>query len=271
MAIGNEIEKRGHIKGFKEEINKAARENKDTFFSWFNAAENVDEAFIRGQWDFLYHIAYPLTRCISYPEKLTALEIGHGGGRVLAAASKSFGRVIGVDIHEENDLVTEELTKRGYGNFALKTGNGCSLPVDDATVDVVYSFIVLQHIEKMAFFEEYVRESFRVLRPGGVAMLYFGRFAKFSGYRHSRILYLVDKLLEGLVFWQGYREIPAAVNDMNLLITLRHAKGVVQKAGFTVLGSYGSRRKIPDGTHIYGLQHGLLLKKPEKAAHPGRL
>lgn len=102
-------------------------------------------------------------------------------------------------------------------------------------------------------------------------MLYFGRFAKFSGYRHSRILYLVDKLLEGLVFWQGYREIPAAVNDMNLLITLRHAKGVVQKAGFTVLGSYGSRRKIPDGTHIYGLQHGLLLKKPEKAAHPGRL
>lgn len=32
MAIGKEIEKRGHITGFKEEINKAARENKDTFF-----------------------------------------------------------------------------------------------------------------------------------------------------------------------------------------------------------------------------------------------
>lgn len=92
-------------------------------------------------------------------------------------------------------------------------------------------------------------------------MLYFGRFSKFSAYRISKLLFWLDRLLEGFVFRAGYREIPAPVNDMNLLITLRYAKQLAKKAGFTVLNCSASRREIPDGTHIYGLQHGLLLKK----------
>ncbi|MBI5728358.1 MAG: SAM-dependent methyltransferase, partial [Candidatus Magasanikbacteria bacterium] len=33
------------------------------------------------------------------PKRQTALEIGCGGGRLLAAAAAVFGRVIGIDIH----------------------------------------------------------------------------------------------------------------------------------------------------------------------------
>lgn len=261
MATGKGIERRGHVAGFKEEIDKAAQDDKDVFFSWFNTAKNVDEAFIRGQWDFIFHIAHPLSQYISHPENLTALEIGHGGGRILAAASKSFGNVIGVDIHGQNTVVSDELHQRGYGNFELRSGNGYSIPVLDSTVDVVYSFIVLQHIEKIEYFQKYVEEAFRVLLTGGIAVLYFGRYAKFSIGKESKTLFNLDKLLEEFVLRDGYREIPAAVNDINLLISLRYAKKIAIEAGFEVLGSLVSRRKVPDGSTLFGLQNGLVIRK----------
>ena len=36
MGIGQQIEKRGHIVGFKEEINKSKQISKDSFFVWFD-------------------------------------------------------------------------------------------------------------------------------------------------------------------------------------------------------------------------------------------
>jgi len=49
MATGKEIETRGHITGFREEIDSAACQGKDAFFTWFDSAQNTDVAFLRGQ------------------------------------------------------------------------------------------------------------------------------------------------------------------------------------------------------------------------------
>jgi len=261
MNTGKEIEKRNHIVGFREEIDSVVEKGKDAFFGWFNNASNTNMAFIRGQWDFIVHIGMPLSSHIANPEDKIALEIGYGGGRILAAASKSFKKVIGVDIHNNGKLVETELEKRGISDFELFQTDGNSIPIESSTVDVVYSFIVLQHVEKIAIFKEYLNETYRVLKPGGIALLYFGRKHLFSSGRKSKLLYLMDRFAEKLLLRKGFKEFPAKVNCTNLVISPVYVKKLAKKIGFQVLGKCVSHKNVPDGISLYGGQHGLILKK----------
>jgi SAM-dependent methyltransferase len=190
------------------------------------------------------------------------LEIGHGGGRLLAAASRCFQFVIGVDIHDENDKVHFALRDRGIRNAQLMKTEGARLPVGPEHVDCVYSFIVLQHVETYAVFKRYVEETYRVLKPGGLAVLYFARRYRWSFDRSSRFLYGLDRLLEPLFLWKGYEELPAPVNSTNLRVSLRQATSLARAIGFEVVRTLVSRRRVPDGAALYGGQHGLVLKKP---------
>jgi len=260
MTVGkNEI--KDHITGFKEEIQKVRKNSPKDFFGWFNTAKDKQEAFIRGSWDFAVHIALPISRHINSPENLTLLEIGHGGGRILAAASRFCKIAIGVDIHNENDFVMKHLNMAGIDNIELHKTNGKSIPLKKNSVDVVYSFIVLQHVEKIEIFKNYVNESYRVLKNGGVAVLYFGREYKYSINKSSLLLYHIDRLYENFTLRNGYREIPAKVNETNLKVSLSFAKKIVKQAGFSVLKTLVSRKKVPNGINLFGGQNGLILKK----------
>jgi len=262
MATGEKIETRGHIIGFREEIDRAARRGKDAFFTWFDSAQNTDVVFLRGQWDFMVHIGLPLSRYISNPEDKVVLEIGHGGGRILLAACRSFKKAIGVDVHNNNKLVETELKSRGAFNFELLRADGGSIPVEDSTVDIVYSFIVLQHVEKIDIFKCYLEETYRVLKCGGIAILYFGRKCFCSLNSNSYFSYLTDCLLERLLLSKGFKELPAKVNCKNLIISLRYAEKLAKRCGFLTLKKCVSHKKVPDGISLYGGQHGLVLKKP---------
>src|SRR5512143_105108 len=143
MASGKEVETSGHVIGFKKEISRAAASTEDEFFTWFDNAKDKDAAFIRGSWDFMVHIALPCSQFLSNPEDKVALEIGHGGGRILAAASRAFRNVIGVDVHENNEKVDSELNRRGINNCQLVKTEGKELPIESNSIDFVYSFIVL--------------------------------------------------------------------------------------------------------------------------------
>lgn len=262
MAIGHDIEERGHITGFREEINRAAAESPDRFFTWFDEARDADAAFIRGAWDFQVHVASPLGGRIQNPEDLCALEIGHGGGRLLAAAARSFGRVTGVDIHDQNERVAALLKQRGIHNFELLRSTGSRLPVPDASIDVVYSFIVLQHVEKYRIFCDYLGEASRVLRPGGLAVLYFARWQMFSHCRSAMWRYHLDSALERLALRSGFKEVAERVNCINLLVRKGHAEKLAKALGFRVESRLISRRRAPDQADCFGLQNGLVLRKP---------
>ena len=196
MKTDRNIETRGHITGFREEIAKAAAETKDSFFTWFDAARDVEASFVRGAWDFAMHIVPFIAPHVPRPEEKTILEIGYGGGRILAAASRAFARSIGADIHDRHELVSEELRKRDIENFTLLQCDGMTLPCADSSIDVAYSFIVFQHLERIAILQSYVRECYRILRPGGVSMLYFGRWAPLSLNRARPWAYQVECFLE---------------------------------------------------------------------------
>jgi len=264
MPSDKDIDNRSHIHGFQEEISKMRKASKETFFTWFNNDKDLDESFIRGSWDFIYYILYPTIKHLNYVENKTILEIGYGGGRMLAAATRFFKNAIGIDIHDENDYVLEEFKRRGINNVNLFKSNGKSLPIVNNSVDLVYSFIVFQHIEKIEIFKQYLKETYRVLKDNGIAVLYFGRVYKFSFNKNSKMSYFLDRIYENLKLKDGYVEIPAKINETNLKVSLSYAKKTTKKLGFQILKVLTSRRKIPDEINFYGRQYGLVLRKIKK-------
>ncbi len=257
--MNNNNLKEDQITGFKREIDKASKKNQKVFFNWFNeSGGDVDSNFLKGMCDFFTFILFPTMKFIKNPKEKTALEIGYGGGRLLAASAEVFNNVIGVDIHNNRSLVETELKKRNIKNFKLIQNDGQTIPLKSQTIDFIYSFIVLQHVEKIEILKQYVKESYRLLKPEGIAILYFGRLSQFSKNRKSRFIYWLDRFFDKL--WiRGYREINRNVNETNLVVTLSCAKNIANKIGFTIIGSGVSR----EGGDIerYRGQHYLVLAK----------
>ena len=104
---------------------------------------------------------------------------------------------------------------------------------------------------------------YRILRPGGIAVIYAGRLGPNSLYKTSRLLFLYDVFMEKFRLPKGYLEKPAPVNHTNLLVSRAFMKNLAEKSGFTHLESRPSRRNLDQGARQYGGQHGFIWRKPE--------
>ncbi|MBI2819647.1 MAG: methyltransferase domain-containing protein [Acidobacteria bacterium] len=98
----------------------------------------------------------------------TVLDIGCGAGMdLLLAASRvgSDGQAIGVDMTEAMaERARSSATALGYRHVEVRIGDATTLPVGDASVDVVISNGVLNLVPEK---ERAFAEILRVLRPGG--------------------------------------------------------------------------------------------------------
>jgi ubiquinone/menaquinone biosynthesis C-methylase UbiE len=103
-------------------------------------------------------------------ERARALDFGCGLGRMTRALADRFGECIGIDISEE--MVRGAIQANAdVGNVTFQVNKATDLRrFDDASFDLVYSMIVLQHVPDRHAIESYVREFCRVLRPGGLAV-----------------------------------------------------------------------------------------------------
>lgn len=258
MATGSK-KTTDHISGFKEEINKASKGNSNAFFNWFDeSGGDINTNFIKGQCEFILYILMPTLKLLKDPKNKTALEIGYGGGRLLAAATHFFKEVIGIDIHNNASRVEAELKRRNINNYKLLQNDGKSIPIEESSIDLVYSFIVLHHVEKIDIFNSYIEETYRVLKKGGLAVLFFGRLYQISSNTESKMLYRIDRFLEK-IHSKGYAEILAKVNCTNLEVSLNFAKKKSKEVGFSILGE-GVSKKLPNLTR-YGGQNFLILRK----------
>jgi len=97
----------------------------------------------------------------------SALEIGSGLGRVCLALAERFQAVTGIDISPEMVSRAESLAPSPRITYVVGDGESLSA-VGDATMDLVLTFTVFQHIPRRAVIERYITEAGRVLRPGGV-------------------------------------------------------------------------------------------------------
>jgi SAM-dependent methyltransferase len=143
-----------------------------SFLNWFDGTSSVEDSVQNGQSDWENRLAnFSNFKDI---DKNTCLEIGFGGGRLLAAASKHFDSVIGIDIHEAFDKTENFLKSQNVNNYDLMHRNDIE-DVEDKSIDFIYSFITFQHFDSFEEIDFYLKQIKRVLTPEGYAHVFWGK------------------------------------------------------------------------------------------------
>lgn len=134
--------------------------------------ENIAEFFARGERDVAAVFA-AIEKCI-VPDfrPARALDFGCGVGRLVIPLAKRSGEVVGVDV---SDAMLSEARRNaeraGATNVAFVRGDD-DLSNVRGKLDLVHSYIVLQHIP-VARGEAITRRLLDLLEPGGVGALHY--------------------------------------------------------------------------------------------------
>jgi SAM-dependent methyltransferase len=125
----------------------------------------LDEFLLTGE----RQIAAWLERVVACGVRLemgTAIDFGCGIGRLTQPLARRFDRAIGIDISPTMLSIARRIDPPRNATFVLSRRDDLSF-IPRASADLVVSHITLQHI-RPEFTERYIREFFRVTRPGGV-------------------------------------------------------------------------------------------------------
>jgi SAM-dependent methyltransferase len=121
------------------------------------------------------------------PAHGSALEIGCGVGRNTVHFAAHFDHVDGVDVSPTMIRLAED--QDPPPNVAFRATNGRDLAAfEDASIDLVFSHLVFQHVPEEATIAAYLNEITRVLKPGGKALVQFDTRSLGLGARAARRL-----------------------------------------------------------------------------------
>ncbi len=96
---------------------------------------------------------------------MTIADLGSGDGGFALLLAQSAVKVIAVDSYEKMlDVACEQARRAGASNIEFRLGEMEEVPIDDASVDLVFFSQSLHHA---AHPERAIREAARILRPGG--------------------------------------------------------------------------------------------------------
>lgn len=139
--------------------------------------------FLRGAEDLVRGLEKEFERIstTTSPDERRALEIGCGPGRLMLPLSRHFREIHGVDVSERMIRLAQE-NLAGIAHARVHTADGTSLELfNDESFDFVYSYAVFQHIPSREVVFNYLEETRRVLRNGGVARMQFNGLEESSG------------------------------------------------------------------------------------------
>ena len=175
----------------RAEWNERAREDAHYYVA-FGRRDQDDAEFFATAKDLIGELVGELTRLPANPAgKLRrALEIGCGPGRLLRPMSRHFGQIYGVDVSDAMVALAKEKLHDIPNAFPYAIGGSDLKLFPDQHFDFVYSYAVFQHIPNADVVFSYLRETVRVLRPGGVARL------QLNG---------LPKSQDGYTTWEGVR------------------------------------------------------------------
>jgi SAM-dependent methyltransferase len=110
-----------------------------------------------------------------------ALEIGCGPGRLLLPMSRHFNEIHGVDVSAAMiGLAERNLAGCAHAKVHISDGTNLAL-FPGEYFDFVYSYAVFQHIPSREVVLNYLEETRRVLKTGGIARLQFNGLSEGSG------------------------------------------------------------------------------------------
>ncbi|NQS76898.1 MAG: methyltransferase domain-containing protein [Peptococcaceae bacterium] len=156
-------------------------------------------------YQFAFTLLIPARNIILSPRKLirrldlrknyNVLEVGSGPGYFSAEVARIIpnGKLILTDIQEEMlKLARKRLSRRKITNIEYHLCNGLDFPFEDNKFDLIYMVTVLGEVENQ---EQYIKEFFRMLRPGGVLSI-----SKHAGDPDKMSIEEIKKLVYGLEF-----------------------------------------------------------------------
>ena len=113
------------------------------------------------------HILASIDRHFGRRQDLAVLDLGCGVGNYHDFFRSAFGRLAGADVSES--CIAQARSLRPEVDYMAY--DGIRLPVEDGTFDVVYAICVLHHVP-VPVWQTFVGEMYRVIRPGGLALIY---------------------------------------------------------------------------------------------------
>src|SRR5580698_4043752 len=162
-------ESRSVSERMRADWNQRAREDAHYYVA-FGGRDQDEAEFLATAADVLRSIEAELKRLPARANRRAwrALEIGCGPGRLVKTLSRHFGEIHGVDVSDEMIvLARERLADIPHAHFHANDGSSLGQFADDS-FEFVYSYAVFQHIPSRDVVAEYMRETARVLKPGGV-------------------------------------------------------------------------------------------------------
>lgn len=158
------------VEKMRREWDERAKENARYYVATAKADWTDAEYFDSGRQNVYHEILTDMGNVChgQDPKAMSVLEIGCGSGRITRALSEAFGQVYAVDISGEMIRQAKQAL-HDRPNAHVFQNNGSDLQVlGDIQVDFAFSYIVFQHIPSREVIYSYVREAYRLLRPGGL-------------------------------------------------------------------------------------------------------
>jgi 2-polyprenyl-6-hydroxyphenyl methylase/3-demethylubiquinone-9 3-methyltransferase len=157
---------------------------------------------------------------------LETLDVGCGGGFASETMARAGARVTGIDISARSIEAAKEHALAAGLAIDYREASADALPFASASFDVVTCFDVLEHVPSV---EAVVRESFRVLKPGGL-------FLFDTMNRNPLSKFVTVTLMERLI-----GAIPRGTHDPRMYLKPREMRETLEAAGFGELHFAGFR------------------------------
>ena len=242
--------------GYKQALKDIADKGESALFRFYSMGRNFEKRRTVFSTQVL-----PFYQAHGNGRYRESLDIGYGPGALVMEAAKHFVWSYGIDVHGQDDFVHSIIMNRGCYNARFYTGDGRTLsPFIDNSFDLVYSWTVFMHMGTIAVVESYLKDIFRVLRPDGIAVIYFARMYRKKGHETK------DEWLESIDREHAlplYREKgPKKIQKINLTISMRWFEQTAEKYGFELVEKTASTRAVHAIEYYHG-QHGVVLRKPK--------